>query len=253
MTRIKTVSEKEEKASGCSSHSYGKKSLGHQRSNKSQRNGSMPPKLAEFFLALKTTYSSVMLKRRIPISLAQHLVAKLMMYAQLQKCNIEELRYIIGHSIPLFSTSCEITQCGIDQAMPFLSFFAKRVVESNRNASILSIESTTKPFVYLRQDLAGSRSCRAILFAELTATRHSATQQLIGRARGWLFIHASTATIGVTKKKKKKSRRSVNRFATSSRSKKEKKTKALTNLEKTSSSLHSAISYYRVSFCRWIL
>ena len=251
LTRIKTVGEKEGKASG-PSHSYGQNSLGHQRSNKSQRNGSMPPKLAEFFLALKTTYSSVMLKRRIPISMAQHLVAKLMMYAQLQKCNVEELRYIIGHSIPLFSTSCEITQCGIDQAMPFLSFFAKRVVGSNRNASILSIESTTKPFVYVRQDLAGSRSCRAILFAELTATRHSATQQLIGRARGWLFIHASTATIGVTKKKKKKSRRSVNRFATSSRSKKEKKTKALTNLEKTSSSLHSAISYYRVSFCRWI-
>ena len=254
LTRIKTVGEKEGKASG-PSHSYGQNSLGHQRSDKSQRNGSMPPKLAEFFLALKTTYSSVMLKRRIPISLAQHLVAKIMMYAQLQKCNVEELRYIIGHSIPLFSTSCEITQCGIDQAMSFLSFFAKRVVGSNRNASILSIESTTKPFVYVRQDLAGSRSCRAILFAELTATRHSATQQLIGRARGWLFIHASTATIGVTKKKKKKSRRtsSVNRFATSRRSKKEEKTKALTNLEKTSSSLHSAISYYRVSFCRWIL
>ena len=247
-TRIKAVGEIEGKASG-TSHS---KSSGHQRSL-SQRNGSIPPKLAEFFLALKTTYSSVMLKRRIPISLAQHLVAKLMMHAQLQKCNVEELRYIIGHSIPLFSTSCEITQCGIDQAMPFLSFFAKRVVESNRNASILSIESTTKPFVYARQDLAGSRSCRAILFAELTATRHSATQELIGRARGWLFIHASTATLGVTKKKKKKSRRSVGKIATSSRSKKAKKTKALTNLEKTSSSLHSAISYYRVSFCRWIL
>merc|ERR1711966_635271 len=120
LTRIKTVGEKEGKASG-PSHSYGQNSLGHQRSNKSQRNGSMPPKLAEFFLALKTTYSSVMLKRRIPISMAQHLVAKIMMYAQLQKCNVEELRYIIGHSIPLFSTSCEITQCGIDQAMPFLS------------------------------------------------------------------------------------------------------------------------------------
>ena len=242
-TRIKAVGEIEGKASG-SSHSFGKKSSSHQRSL-SQRNGSIPPKVAEFFLALKTTYSSVMLKRRIPISMAQHLVAKLMMHAQLQKCNVEELRYIIGHSIPLFSTSCEITQCGIDQAMPFLSFFAKRIVESNRNASILSIESTR---VYVRQDLPG-RSCRAILFAELTATRHSATQQLIGRARGWLFIHASTAIIGVTKKKKKKSRRSVGRFATSSsRSKKGKKTKALTNLEKTSSSLHSAISYYRVSF-----
>lgn len=252
--RKEVAGESEENKAGPSAI-HGKKALGHKRLQsvrQYQRAGSIPPKLADFFFALKTKYSSSILKRRIPVSRAQQLVEMLMIHAQSQKSNFDELHYMSRHSIPVFSSCCELSQCAADQAMPFLSFIAERMVKTNRSATILSFENPPRPVVYVRQDLAGSRSCRAIVFVELTVARHNATQQMIGRASGWLFISPPTATASRAKKRKKKARSST--FRSSVKNTK-KQTKALSKLEKTSSSLYSATTCYRVSnlhFCMFI-
>lgn len=247
--RKEVVEEPEENKIGTSTF-HGRKAMGHKRAQTVghyQRSGSIPPKLAEFLLLLKTKYYSAILKRRIPMSRAQQLAGMLMMHAQSQKSNFEELQYMSRYSIPLFSSSCELSQCAADQAMPFLSFIAKRIVKTNRSASIISIENSPRPLTYVRQDLAGSRSCHAILFVQLAVARHSTTQQLIGRASGWLFICPPSVTASRVKKRKKKARSSTGR---SSSKITKRPTKALSKLEKTSSSLYSATTCYRVSdFC----
>ena len=175
---------------------------------------------------------------------AQQLAGMLMMQAQSQKRNFDELHYMSRHSIPLFSSSCDLFQCAEDQAMPFLSFIAKRIVETNRSASILSIENSPRPLTYVRQDLAGSRSCRAILFVQLAVARHSTTQQMIGKASGWLFICPPSVTAPRVKKRKKKGRSSTGRSPGKIT---KRPTKSLSKLEKTLSSLYSATACYRVS------
>ena len=253
--RKEVAGESEENKAGPSAI-HGKKALGHKRLQsvrQYQRAGSIPPKLADFFFALKTKYSSSILKRRIPVSRAQQLVEMLMIHAQSQKSNFDELHYMSRHSIPVFSSCCELSQyAAADQAMPFLSFIAERMVKINRSATILSFENPPRPVVYVRQDLAGSRSCRAIVFVELTVARYNATQQMIGRASGWLFISPPTATASRAKKRKKKARSSTGRSSVKNT---KKQTKALSKLEKTSSSLYSATTCYRVSnlhFCMFI-
>ena len=245
--RKEVVGDSEENNTGTST-THGRKALGHKRTQivrQHQRAGSIPPKLAkEFFLVLKTKYCTAILKRRIPMSRAQQLAGMLMMYAQSQKSNFDELHYMSRHSIPLFSSSCELFQCAEDQAMPFLSFIAKRIVKTNRSASILSIENSSRPLTYVRQDLAGSRSCRAILFVQLAVVRHSTTQQMVGRASGWLFICPPSATATRVKKRKKKARSSTGRSPGKII---KRPTKSLSKLEKTSSSLYSATRCYCVS------
>lgn len=243
--RKEVVGESEETGT---STTHGRKALGHKRPQsvrQHQRAGSIPPKLAkDFFLVLRTKYCTAILKRRIPMSRAQQLAGMLMTHVQSQKSNFDELYYMSRHSIPLFSSSCELSPCAADQAMPFLSFISERIVKTNSSASILSIENSPRPLTYVRQDLAGSRSCRAILFVQLAVTRHSTTQQLIGRASGWLFICPPSVTAPRVKKRKKKARRSTGR---SSGKITKRPTKALSKLEKTSSSLYSATTCYRVS------
>ena len=241
------IGESEENKTGVST-THGGKALGPKRTQsvrQHQRAGSIRPKLAkDFFLVLKTKYCTAILKRRIPMSGAQQLAGMLMMQAQSQKRNFDELHYMSRHSIPLFSSSCELFQCAEDQAMPFLSFIAKRIVKTNRSASILSIENSPRPLTYVRQDLAGSRSCRAILFVQLAVARHSTTGQMIGKASGWLFICPPSAAAPRVKKRKKKVRSSTGRSPGKIT---KRPTKSLSKLEKTSSSLYSATTCYRVS------
>jgi len=245
LTRKDVGGKSEEQTLGPST-AHGKKVSGHQKPlvREHQKAELVPPRLAEFFSALKTKYCSMILKRRIPVSTAQQVVAMLMMHSHSQKSKYDELHFMKAYSLPLFAMSCELHQCGVDQAMPFLSFMANCIVKRNRNASILSIETPSIPIIYVRQELAGSRSCSAILFVQLAVTRHSATQQLIGRVSGWLFIRPSNVTAPRAKKAKKKTSSGAGR-STSKRTKKQ--TRALSKLEKTSSSLYSAATCYRVS------
>lgn len=199
----------------------------------------IPARFLEFYSRLQTMCSSAVLKRRIPVFVSQQLVSKFMLYIQQHKSTADaEMRFMLTHATPFFSSSCEISQCGKDQVVPFLMSFAQSVVKRNRNGTILSVDRRDEPVLYVRQDLAGSRSCKAILILELTAIKHSVTQQFIARCCCWLFIQSPERTIAAGTKARGRSRRFKSKRSPNM---------ALTKREKTSSALHSLATYYCVS------
>lgn len=208
-----------------------------------QKTKLIPASLVEYYSGLRSIYCSAVLKRRIPVSVSQALVAKFMTFIQQRKDALDELKFMLSHATPLYSSSCEISQCGIVKVVPFLSSFAQSILKRNRNSTILSSDDidTDKPALYVKQDLAGSRSCKAILIVQLTATKHNTTQQFIGRCRCWLFLQSPQHTIATGTK-----RRSIRRFR-GSKSKRKPRNMALSKREKTSSALYSMATYYCVS------
>ena len=198
---------------------------------------SIPTKLVASYRSVVALYPLSTLKRRIPTSASQVLVSKFLEYTSRQKgaCTLDEIHFMLGQAIPFYSCSCEALQCGDGNIFPFLQSFAGSVVKRNRNAEIVATANQKENSLFVRQDLAGSRSFKAVLLIRLGFAKHRLTKQYIVRCSCWLFLSPTHKNSLGTQSSKD---------IMAARIKRRDNSKPLTRLERASLSLYNLAEYY---------